>query len=123
MKAMVVPLASNEVEAWKAWIRECIGPRREEFDEFNERMGLTLHRAWLTQSSQGPLVIVVLDGPGAEDFMQRMATSQEPFDKWFRERVSEIHEIDFSQPNAAPPSELFMDWRAPSYAEMGEPAL
>jgi hypothetical protein len=118
MKAMVVPLKRNKVEAWKAWIRECQGPRKEEFDSFNERMGLTLHRAWLTQGPRGPLVMVVLDGPGADNFMQRMATSHEPFDVWFRERVSEIHGVDFSQAGVVPPSDLFMDWHAPTYAEV-----
>jgi len=119
MEAMAIPLMESKVEAWKDWVRECLGPRREEFADFNARMGLTTHRAWLTESRQGPLVVVVLDGPGVDTFMQKMATSKEPFDKWFRERVSEFHGVDFSQPNAVPPSELFMDWHVPSYVEIG----
>jgi hypothetical protein len=120
MLAMAVPLITNKVEAWKAWIRECMGPRREEFDEFNERMGLTIHRVWLEQSPQGPLVVVVLDGPGAKDFMQKIAKSKESFDRWFREHISEYHGIDFSKPNAVQPPELLMDYYVPSYAEVGE---
>jgi len=118
MNAIAVPLLEAKVEAWKAWLVECLGPRREEFDDFNERMGLTLHRAWLMQSRQGPVVIVVFDGTGAEDFLPKMATSQEPFDRWFRERVSEFHAIDFSNPNMLPPAEMFLDWQAPRYAEI-----
>jgi hypothetical protein len=120
MKAMVVPLPADNVEAWKAWMRECQGPRRDEFDDFNERMGLTLHRAWLTQGAEGPAVIVVLDGPGAEDFLQKMTTSQEPFDEWFRDNVRALHEVDLAQMSAAPAAELLMDWRAPSYVEFGQ---
>jgi hypothetical protein len=118
MEAMAIPLLESKVQAWKDWVQECQGPRREEFEDFNIRMGLTTHRAWLTESRQGPLAIVVVDGPGAGTFMQKMATSNEPFDKWFRERVSEFHGIDFSNPSAVPPSELFMDWYVPGYAEI-----
>jgi hypothetical protein len=120
MNAIAIPLVESKVDAWKAWLLECMGPRREEFDDFNERMGLTLHRAWLMQTRQGPLVAVVFDGPGAEDFLQKMATSQEPFDRWFRGRVSEFHAVDFTRPNILIPAELFLDWHAPRYAEIGE---
>lgn len=122
MNAIAVPVLESKVDAWKAWVLECMGPRREEFDRFNERMGLTLHRAWLMQSLQGPLTVVVFDGPGAENFLQKMATSQEPFDRWFRERVSEFHAIDFTRPNILTPAELFLDWEARRYAfaEIGQ---
>jgi hypothetical protein len=116
MNAITVPVLESKVDAWKAWVRDCTGPRREEFNRFNERMGLTLHRAWLMQSLQGPLAIVVFDGPGAGSFLQKMATSREPFDRWFRERVSEYHALDFSRPDILTAAELFLDWQAPRYA-------
>lgn len=120
MYAITVPVKPEKVGAWKAWIRECTGPRKDEFEDFNERMELTLHRAWLIEGREGPNVVVVFDGPGAEDFLQRMATSEEPFDKWFRERVIEYHkDIDFSKPDAMAKSELCLDWHAPSYVEVG----
>ncbi len=116
MNAIAVPVLETKVDQWKAWVQECMGPRREEFDDFNERMGLTLHRAWLMQSRQGPQVIVLFDGPGANNFLQKMATSQGPFDRWFRERVSALHDIDLSTPDILSPAELFLDWQAPRYA-------
>jgi hypothetical protein len=105
MKVMAIPLPSENVEAWKAWTRECQGPRREEFDDFNERMGLTRHRVWLTQGPQGNLIIVALDGPGAEDYLQRVASSQEPFDRWFREKASDLSEVDLSRARTVPSAE------------------
>jgi hypothetical protein len=117
MYAIAVPVIPDKVEAWKAWVRECTDTRREEFEAFNERMGLTLHRAWLTQGREGPLVIVVYDGPGAEDFLSKLARSNEPFDKWLREHVTEYHKMDFSKVEAMPRSEIYMDWQAPSYVE------
>ncbi len=119
MYAIAVPIMPDKVGAWKAWIRECTVTRKEEFDAFNERMELTLHRAWLTRGREEPLVIVVYDGPGAEDFLQKLARSNEPFDKWFRDRISEYHKVDFAKLSVVPPSELYMDWHVPSYVEAG----
>ena len=119
MYAIAAPVIPSQVEAWKAWIQECTGPRREEFEAFNERMELTLHRAWLTKGREGPLAIVVFDGPGARNFLKKLASSKEPFDKWFRERITEYHGVDFSKPDVVPPSEMYLDWYAPSYAEAG----
>jgi hypothetical protein len=117
MYATAVPLLPDKVDAWKSWIRECTESRREEWDEFNERMELTLHRVWLMEGPEGPLAVVVWDGPGAENFLQRVAKSKEPFDKWFREHITEYHGVDFSKLDAVPVSEMYVDWRAPTYAE------
>ena len=119
MYAIAAPLLRNKVEAWKAWIRECQDSRREEFEDLNDRMQLTLHRAWLIQREEGPQVIVVFDGPGAKSFLRNLAKSRESFDQWFRERITEYHGVDFSKVDAIPPSELCMDYHAPSYAGAG----
>ena len=116
MYAIAVPILRNKVDAWKAWMRECTGSRIDEFEAFNERMGLTLHQAWLTEGREGPLVIVVYDGSGAETFIEKLERSKEPFDKWFRERVSEYHGMDFSKLVSMPKSVQYCNWQAPHYA-------
>ena len=46
MMAIGVPVVEDKIDAWKAWMTdECLGSRKEEFEQFNERMGLTTHRA------------------------------------------------------------------------------
>jgi hypothetical protein len=119
MYAMAIPIIQSKVPAWKAWIRDLTESRKEEFEAFNERMELTLHRVWLMQGPQGPLAIVVVDGPGAKNYTRKLASSREPFDRWFHERVTEYHGVDFSKLEAAPPSEMYLDWHVPSYVEAG----
>ncbi|OHB67428.1 MAG: hypothetical protein A2Y76_03880 [Planctomycetes bacterium RBG_13_60_9] len=109
---MAIPLIPEKVDAWKAWVHELLGPQRKEFDDFNERFLLTAHRVWVTEGPQGPMVIAILEGPGTDLFLNDLAISQHPFDTWFRERISEYHGIDFSQPGSAPSSELLVDWHA-----------
>lgn len=112
MAAIAIPLVPEKVESWKAFAREITGPRGDEFTDFNERMGLTAHRVWLMQSPQGPLAIVVHDGPGADTFPEQLAKSDYPFDRYFLAQISEAHGADLSQPLPGPPPEVVIDWRA-----------
>ncbi len=120
MSVIVVPLKADKVEEWKNWMDECLGPRREEFEDMHERMGITSRRVWLARSPQGPMAIVVVDGPGADDLPRKLAESQEPFDKWFRDHVAEYYGGDFSEIAEMNPSEMVMDWYAPSYMDVTE---
>jgi hypothetical protein len=112
MPAMTVPLLKNKVDDWKTWCSECMGSRREEFDDFNRRMGLTDHRAWLDDGPSGPLVIVLHDGPGSGTMLEKLATSDHPFDTWFRDHIIEYHGMDFTRPMPGDPPMNTIDWRA-----------
>jgi hypothetical protein len=99
MEAFAVPINPGKEDAWKAWIDEMTGPRKADLDAFNQRMGLTTHAAWLQQNPDGSkLVLIVLDGPGASEFLGKLATSEHEVDTWFRSKVEEIHPMDFSGP-------------------------
>jgi hypothetical protein len=99
MGAFAVPIIPDKVEAWKAWVAEATGPRKAEFEDMNARYGLTDHRAWLQPTPDGHnMAVVLVDGPGADEFMPTLATSDNEFDAWFRAGISEVHGIDFSGP-------------------------
>ena len=110
MAGLAVPLLPDKVDTWRSWAQELKESRRADFDDFNQRMGLTDHRAWLTQLPTGPAVVVLHDGPGADQFMEKLSTSDHPFDKWFRDSISDCHGVDFSSPPPGP--EAIIDWRA-----------
>jgi hypothetical protein len=99
VEAFAVPIKPGKEETWKSWIAETNGARKAEFDEMNQRMGLTTHAAWLQQNPDGSqLAVVVVDGPGASEFLGKLATSDHAFDRWFRTNVEDIHPLDFSAP-------------------------
>ncbi|MHC4590017.1 MAG: hypothetical protein ACYTAQ_11955, partial [Planctomycetota bacterium] len=83
--------------------------RAEEFKEFNTRYNLTRHSAWLAETPAGPLVAVLHEGPGSEDFMAKLAASDHDFDVWFRGRITEIHNIDFNVPLPGSPPQLLIN--------------
>ena len=110
MGAIAAPIMQGKVETWKKWATELKGTRKQEFQDFNKRMGLTSHRAWLQANPDGShLVIILHEGPGAGEFMAKLATSDHAFDQWFRENVSDAHGIDFSQPPPGSPAELLVE--------------
>ena len=99
MEAFAVPIKPGKEEAWKSWAAEISGARKAEFDDMNERMGLTTHAAWLQQNADGSqLAVVVLDGPGAPEFLGKLAVSNHGFDSEFRASAEDIHPMDFSAP-------------------------
>ena len=118
MVVVTVPLVVEKVGPWKAWIEECLGPRRREFNEFNRRMGLTAHHVWLSDGPQGPTAVVCHSGPGAKTFLEKLAVSEHPFDAWFRDRVCGYHGVDFSHIVATKSPELIMNWQAPRPVEV-----
>ena len=109
MGLVIAPIVEGKVEAWRQWTGEMTGPRRSDFDDFNERYGLTRHSAWFAETPAGPMAVVLHEGPGGDEFMQKLATSDHEFDKSFRAKVEEFHGIDLSAPPPGPPPELVLD--------------
>ena len=109
MGVILAPIIEGKVDAWKQWTRDLSGARGQELADFNRRYGLTRHAAWLAETPSGPAVIVLLEGPGADEFMPKLGPSQNQFDLWFKENIKEIHGMDVTQPPPGPMPELFVD--------------
>ena len=99
MTAMAVPLAAEKLGAWQSWVEELKGPRKAGFDDMNARLGLTEHRAYLQPTPDGNfLVVVVQEGTGSDSFAESLVSSDNEFDQWFVESVSDLHGIDPAGP-------------------------
>lgn len=109
-RAFAVPIKPGKTDEWRRFVGEMGGNRAGEFAEMNKRHGLTRHAAWLQQTPMGDMAIVIHEGPGAEEFMEKLAASEQPLETWMREQVADIHPIDLDDP--PPPPELGMDWKA-----------
>ena len=101
MAAMAAPLAADKLGEWEQWIAELTGPRKAELDDLNARHGLDEHRAYLQPQPDGSyLVLVIHEGPGADSFTASVMQSEHEFDRWFVEKVAEIHGFE---PGGTPP--------------------
>jgi len=97
--AIAAPIRPGKLALWEAFMAELNGPRQAECHDMNRRFGLTEHRWWLQQMPDGyQIVFAVHDGPGAIDFMGKLATSENLFDLWVLDTLEEAHGFDFSGP-------------------------
>jgi hypothetical protein len=108
MGAMAAPIVPGKLDVFRAWTAELNGPRKAQFEDSNSRHKLTGHHAWLQENPDGShIAIVVHEGPGADNYLMSIASSDDEFDKWFLSHVVEIHGIDMSGP-MPPPAEKFI---------------
>ena len=110
--ASVFPILPGKTEQWKRFCQEMVGPRRSEYEATNKRLGITRDFASLQQTPQGDVAVVYLEAQDIPHVFEAYASSQEPFDVWYREQLKDIHGVDFSQPLPGPLPEVFIDWRA-----------
>ena len=107
---LAAPILPGKVDAWREWSRELSeDPRRSEFVAFMKKCGLSRDRCWLQKGPEGALAIILYEGETPAMFLQQIATSQESFAAWFRDRVKDLHGIDLAMPMEGPPSELITD--------------
>ncbi len=104
------------VERDRAIAAELSGPRRAGLLASRARLGITSEQVWLRQTPNGTFAVAVLKASDILAALARLATSQDPFDRWWRAEIEAIHGLDLSQPLPGPPNEQIMDFRIPSLA-------
>ncbi|WP_167608833.1 hypothetical protein [Maribellus sediminis] len=102
MGLVIVPLKKDKLDAWKTWAESLNNEQSEEFNSFNKKYGLTRHDAWLAETPEGPVVVALHEGPGAESFMQEVGKSNDSFEASFKEKLMEFHGMDLSGPPPGP---------------------
>ena len=109
MPLVIAPIMEGKVEAWKGWAASLQnGELAEDFKDLNQRYGLTRHDAWLVTTPNGMMVAVLQEGPGAETFIPKLASSSHPVDEEFKKRVEEYNAFDVATPPPGPLPELLL---------------
>jgi len=109
MSLILAPIVEGKLEQWQQFAKDLQNGRAKEFKEFNSRYGLTRHSAWLAETPAGPVVAALLEGAGADSILSKLATSTHEFDVWFKQRLNEYHNIDFSKPLPGSPPKLLIN--------------
>jgi len=109
MSIVLAPIAEGKLDKWRQWANDLQNGKAKEFKEFNSRYGLTRHSAWLAETPAGPVVTALHEGPGADNFMAALSASDNEFDVWFKQSLSECHGIDFDKPLPGSPPKLIIN--------------
>ena len=65
------------------------------------------------QTPQDDFAVVYLEAADLGRMFQGMATSQDPYDVWFRQQMLDIHGWDVTRPLPGPLPELVFEWQEP----------
>ena len=109
--AFALPLLPGKTETDReALVSITNGERRADHEASRKAAGITRESAWLQSTPNGDIVVVVIEADDLQSAFGALATSQEPFDQWFRDHTQEVHGIDLTA-GFAPPEQL-LDFRA-----------
>jgi hypothetical protein len=99
--AFMSPLVPGKLQTWMHYVREMKTTYRADMEASRKRIGLTREEVWLQQSPDGACAVVYWEAPDIARVFQRLMTSEEPFDRWFRDRI--LVEVHGMNPAAPPP--------------------
>ena len=108
--AFAAPLLPGKTDADREALASCAnGDRRADHEASRKRAGITRESVWIQSTPAGDVAVVLIEAPDIQAAMGALATSDEPFDTWFREHIQEVHGMDLSE--GGPPPEQVLDFR------------
>ena len=108
--AFAAPLLPGKTDADREALASCAsGDRRADHEASRKRAGITRESVWIQGTPNGDVAVVLIEAPDIEAAMGAMATSDEPFDQWFRGHVLEVHGMDMTE-DSQPPEQV-LDYR------------
>jgi len=113
------PILPGKTEAWQAFAAEIDGTRREEHARSRRRMGLHREVASLMPTPQGDFVALYHEADDLSRMFREIATSQDPHDEWFRNKMIELHGLTPEMLQGPPPARLVLDYNEETWARQG----
>jgi hypothetical protein len=114
---LTFPILAGKIEAWRRFCQELSGSRLPSYEASRRRLGVTCERMALLENSFGSAATTTLEAPDIGRVLGEIVSSNRPFDRWYRERVEELHGISlagyekFAQPEEpTQPRELLFEW-------------
>jgi len=109
--AFAAPLLPGKTDADREALASCAsGDRRADYEASRKRAGITREAVWIQSTPGGDVAVVVIESDDVQAAMGALATSEDPFDVWFRDHVRDVHGIDIAE--ESPPPEQILDYRA-----------
>jgi hypothetical protein len=106
----VAPLLPGKTEADRAAMISCWkGERRQAYETARRNLGITREAVFIQSTPGGDVAVVYMEAEDIESALKGMATSDDTFDRWFRDHVRDVHGINVE--DGFPPPEQVMDYR------------
>ena len=106
---MTNPIPPERFAAWRAAVAAMAGPRSAECAAARRTPGSHRQAGGGAQTPEGPREILLIETADPGHAFADMATSQDPFDVWFRQVLLDTFDLDLTQPSGPPPEQI-LDW-------------
>src|SRR5215472_8574253 len=107
--AFAVPLLPGQTEANRIALASCwVDARKEAYQDARRRAGIIREAVWIQPAPGGDVAMVYLEADDLAAAFAILGTSAEPFDRWFRDHVRQVHGIAWEEGFTAP--ELVLDF-------------
>ena len=108
--AFTLPLLPDMTDVDRAAMQSCWhGERRIGHEASRRRLGITRESVWIQPTSEGDVVVILLESDDLTAALAGVGQSDQPFDGWFREHCRRVHGIDVAA--GFPPPEQVLDFR------------
>ena len=93
---LTLPIVAGKVEAWRRFCQELSGSRLQEYIASRRRLGITAERMALIEGDFGATAVTTMEAPDIAKLINRIISSDLPFDRWYRERLQELHGVNLA---------------------------
>jgi hypothetical protein len=114
---LTLPIVVGKVESWRRFCQELSGSQLQMYIASRRRLGITAERMALVENAFGAIAITSLEAPDIAQVLNRIISSDLPFDRWYRMRLQELHGVNlagyeqFSQQTPLPQNqEVHFEW-------------
>jgi hypothetical protein len=87
---LVSPILSGRTEACRRFVQEMCDGRGDAYAASRTALGIDEERIWIHETATAATVIILLETASPDDVLQALATSQRPFDCWFRQELRNL---------------------------------
>ena len=109
---VITPILPGKAEAWRRFMQEMWGSRRREYEASRHRLGIRTERAWISETRRRTVGIILIEADHLEQALADLATSDHPFDCWFREQLLTLQGFDLTRPDPAFLPDLVFAWQS-----------
>ena len=109
---LVIPILAGKSDDSRDFMRELEESRKSEYDQSEQRIGITKEVWFLAPGPDGDLLVAYMETDDFANALNLFSSSQDEFDLWFRRRLADSTGIDLNTPPELSLPELLSSYRA-----------
>jgi hypothetical protein len=112
---LLLPILPDREEEWRRFAQDLLGDRLGDYEDLGRCLGIRGVRVYLARTSRREVIVAYVESEDPEEAFRRLvASEEEPFVEWFKEKLAELHGYDLGRSHRGPSPELIFEHRGDS---------